>query len=208
MTSLGRSRHWWGVACALVALSASQTTLGLSLRWGGDTVGVAEEVVAEEIDTSSGSFQAFLSSISMIIVSELGDKTFFIAAIMAMRHNRLVVFSGAFCALIVMTVLSAALGMTLPSLLPASLVHWASTMLFLIFGVKLLKDGYQMDPGESNDELDEVEEELQKKEREMLDLEQSKKRALESSVIFMQALSMTFLAEWGDRSQIATTALP
>lgn len=32
---------------------------------------------------------AFLASISMIIVSEFGDKTFFIAAIMAMRNNRL-----------------------------------------------------------------------------------------------------------------------
>ena len=32
---------------------------------------------------------AFLASISRIIVSEFGDKTFFIAAIMAMRNNRL-----------------------------------------------------------------------------------------------------------------------
>ena len=32
---------------------------------------------------------AFLASISMIIVSEFGDKTFFIAAIMAMRNSRL-----------------------------------------------------------------------------------------------------------------------
>ncbi len=31
---------------------------------------------------------AFLASISVIIVSEIGDKTFFIAAIMAMKHSR------------------------------------------------------------------------------------------------------------------------
>ena len=40
----------------------------------------------------------------MIIVSELGDKTFFIAAIMAMRHSRATVFTAAIAALGVMHV--------------------------------------------------------------------------------------------------------
>lgn len=56
-----------------------------------------------------GFTHAFIASISVIIVSELGDKTFFIAAIMAMRHSRLVVFSGAILALIVMTLISGSL---------------------------------------------------------------------------------------------------
>ena len=33
-------------------------------------------------------FHGFAAAISVIIVSEIGDKTFFIAAIMAMRHSR------------------------------------------------------------------------------------------------------------------------
>ena len=49
---------------------------------------------------------AFVASISVIIVSEIGDKTFFIAAIMAMRHSRITVFAGAIGALATMTVLS------------------------------------------------------------------------------------------------------
>lgn len=53
-----------------------------------------------------GFIHAFIASISVIIVSELGDKTFFIAAIMAMRHPRLTVFLGAISALGLMTVLS------------------------------------------------------------------------------------------------------
>lgn len=53
-----------------------------------------------------GFAHAFLASLSVIIVSELGDKTFFIAAIMAMRHSRLVVFSGAILALVIMTCIS------------------------------------------------------------------------------------------------------
>lgn len=46
----------------------------------------------------------------MIIVSEIGDKTFFIAAIMAMKHSRLVVWLGAAGALAVMTVLAVVCG--------------------------------------------------------------------------------------------------
>ncbi|KAG8038558.1 hypothetical protein G9C98_006254 [Cotesia typhae] len=53
-----------------------------------------------------GFIHAFLGSLSVILVSELGDKTFFIAAIMAMRHPRLTVFSGAIAALALMTILS------------------------------------------------------------------------------------------------------
>lgn len=39
-----------------------------------------------------------------ILVTELGDETFIIAAIMAMRHPRLVVYAGAMSALGFMTV--------------------------------------------------------------------------------------------------------
>ncbi len=53
-----------------------------------------------------GFIHAFVASLSVIIVSELGDKTFFIAAIMAMRHPRMVVYMGAMGALGLMTVMS------------------------------------------------------------------------------------------------------
>lgn len=53
-----------------------------------------------------GFLHAFIASLSVIVVSELGDKTFFIAAIMAMKHPRLTVFIGAISALALMTLLS------------------------------------------------------------------------------------------------------
>ena len=49
---------------------------------------------------------AFVKAILVIIVSELGDKTFFIAAIFAMKHPRMTVFLGAIGALGLMTFLS------------------------------------------------------------------------------------------------------
>ena len=49
--------------------------------------------------------QAAVKSFLMILVTEVGDETFIIAAIMAMRHPRRVVYLGAMTALISMTVL-------------------------------------------------------------------------------------------------------
>jgi hypothetical protein len=48
---------------------------------------------------------AFTSSVMMILATEIGDKTFFIAAVMSMRNPRSAVFLGAIGALIVMTIL-------------------------------------------------------------------------------------------------------
>lgn len=61
---------------------------------------------ASKTFTDLSFLHAFIASLSVIVVSELGDKTFFIAAIMAMRHPRLIVFSGAISALALMTILS------------------------------------------------------------------------------------------------------
>lgn len=52
----------------------------------------------------------FFQSFFMTIVSELGDKTFFIAAVMAINNSRLNVFIGALTAMMGMTALSALLG--------------------------------------------------------------------------------------------------
>ena len=54
----------------------------------------------------------------MILVSEIGDKTFFIAAILAMRNNKLTVFLAALSALFLMTILSAMLGWVVTTFIP------------------------------------------------------------------------------------------
>ena len=69
---------------------------------------------------------AFVHSLVMIIVTELGDKTFFLAALMAMRHPRSTVFIAAIGALGLMHVLSVGIGFALPSLLPRIYTHYAA----------------------------------------------------------------------------------
>ena len=65
-----------------------------------------------------GILHGFSESISVILVSEIGDKTFFIAAILAMRNNKLIVFLAALSALFLMTILSALLGWVVTTFIP------------------------------------------------------------------------------------------
>lgn len=206
-------------------------------------------------------FHSFILSFTMIIFSEIGDKTFLVAALMAMRHPRLVVFTAAFAALIAMTVLSAVLGHAVPTLIPERFTHFAAAALFLVFGVKLLREGSAMSPDEGvGEEMKEVEMELEEKEHlarrnnrrkssiSPYALESGRARRSRSnsrlpaparspsssparspsphgsslksmvgglnnlfslllSPAWVQTFVMTFLGEWGDRSQIATIAM-
>ena len=202
----------------------------------------------------------------MIIFSEIGDKTFLIAALMAMKHPRLVVFSAAFTALIAMTILSAVLGHAVPTLIPKRFTSLLAALLFLVFGAKMLREGYSIPPEQGvSEEMKEVEMELEEKEE--LARKMGRRRSsvspyiLESgrvssrktrsntrlpappdsppsspdhsrspspggastfrsifagvnnlfslllSPAWVQTFVMTFLGEWGDRSQIATIAM-
>ena len=111
-----------------------------------------------------GFIHAFIASISIIVVSELGDKTFFIGAIMAMRHSRLTVYSGAMSALGAMTILSALLGNIVTNFIPRIYTYYLSSLLFAGFGIKMLKDGYAMSSNEGAEEYKEVQEEVEKAE--------------------------------------------
>lgn len=53
----------------------------------------------------------FLSSMTVVVLAELGDRTFFIAAILAVKHSRIVVFLGQMAAQAAMTIASVALGL-------------------------------------------------------------------------------------------------
>lgn len=202
------------------------------LRGASRKPGATATVAGAEEDW--GFYNSMVNSCAMIVVTELGDKTFFIAAILAMRHGRLVVFAGCMVALVAMHVLSSLMGLALPALLPKVYTHYASALLFVYFGVKLLKEAKESDGGPS-EELQEAEEELRAKKDEngaddddvmsptrkgSADLERGGmfqgstaspksaqlfgKNALK---VFTQACTVTFLAEWGDRSQIATIAM-
>ncbi|KAL5963026.1 hypothetical protein TSMEX_009215 [Taenia solium] len=150
----------------------------------------------------------FLASVYVIVISELGDKTFFIAAILSIDHPRLLVYGGAMFALVTMTVLSALLGFA-TEVLPRVYTYYASGFLFILFGVKMLKDAYNMKPEDTKEEYKEVEQQLSANETgetvSCFHIRSFLRGIL--SPIFVEAFVMTFLAEWGDRSQITTIVL-
>ena len=95
---------------------------------------------------------------------------------------------------------------------------------FLYFGLKLLRDAREMQDGTS-EELAEVEEEFGKDESDdeakgtPVDVEMATRRPtpkssswtprgmLAPTTVLLQAFTAPFVAEWGDRSQIATIAM-
>ena len=65
-----------------------------------------------------------------------------------------------------MTVLSTALGVAAPLLLPRAFTHWAGAALFLFFGVQMVAKAARTPPAEgASDELEEVEGELKVRSR-------------------------------------------
>ncbi|KIY65874.1 UPF0016-domain-containing protein [Cylindrobasidium torrendii FP15055 ss-10] len=187
----------------------------------------------------SSSFDAFTQSISMILVSEVGDKTFLIAAILAMRHPRMTVFVGAFASLICMSILSAALGHVLPHFIPRLWTQALAGVLFIGFGSRMLMEARAMKNDEIDEEMREAEADidgldigansLKGAEAGYLDYSTEKEAEPEYrparpscapfserardlfslcfGAVFVETFILTFVAEWGDRSQIATIAL-
>ncbi|RZC47384.1 hypothetical protein C5167_040329 [Papaver somniferum] len=211
-----------------------------------------------------GVFDAFFASLSMILVSEIGDETFIIAALMAMRHPKSIVLSGALSALFVMTatiaallnkklpwfatsrwkricdslteiefvhsyrevnfsadklakkgggpargeievfdVLSTGLGRIVPNLISRKHTNSAATVLYAFFGLRLLYIAWRSEKANQKKEIEEVEEKLEGGQG-----KSTFRRFLSRFLtpIFLESFILTFLAEWGDRSQIATIA--
>jgi putative Ca2+/H+ antiporter (TMEM165/GDT1 family) len=142
---------------------------------------------------------AFGASLTAITLAELGDKTFFMALILAARHRGRDVFIGAFGALTAVTLISLGLGYGLRELLPATVVPWLAAALFLGFGVKLLIDAQRM-------RADEAEEEEKEAEQTIVEAE-SRRRISTTWAVIWESFVLVFLAELGDRTQFTTIFL-
>lgn len=150
----------------------------------------------------------FSAAFSLIFISEIGDKTFFIAALLAMRRGRAAVFTGAVGALALMTVISVLIGRIFHAV-PPSLTQglpiddYLAVALLLFFGVKSIRDAAASNPEEGDGELADAEEAL--KEAGEDGGAAAQRTAFLATVA--RTFSLIFVAEWGDRSMLATVAL-
>ena len=142
---------------------------------------------------------AFGSSFTAITLAELGDKTFFMALILAARHRARWVFIGAFAALAAVTLMSLALGYGLRELLPAALVPWLAAVLFLAFGFKLLIDAQAMGSSAAAAEAQDAEAAVNEAEQ--------RQTITTPWAVIWEAFALVFIAELGDRTQFATIFL-
>lgn len=150
---------------------------------------------------------AFTAGLLLITISELGDKTFFIAVILAMRHSRRLVFLGVLAALAAMTLLSVMLGQIV-SLLPKHYIHFGEISLFIGFGLKLIYDASRMPAQAENTGAKEAAHVVdEQSEGGTITMPAKGWSPSPNLAILIQSFVMTFLAEWGDRTQISTIAL-
>ncbi|PIA34460.1 hypothetical protein AQUCO_03700017v1 [Aquilegia coerulea] len=157
-------------------------------------------------DISTGFASAFL----LIFFSELGDKTFFIAALLAARNSGPVIFIGTFGALAAMTVISVVLGRTfhyVDDILPfrfgetdLPLDDIAAVCLLVYFGVSTLIEAA------SSDGL-KTEEEQKEAELAVSDFTGNGAGLLAAASTVFSTFLVVFVAEWGDKSFFSTIAL-
>mmetsp|Transcript_10282 Transcript_10282/g.15295 ORF Transcript_10282/g.15295 Transcript_10282/m.15295 type:complete len:306 (+) Transcript_10282:795-1712(+) len=196
----------------IVASSAIMTAVALTLPSASFATSLAEvgtngEALAASASTVMDKFAAtgFYQAFSLVFLSEIGDKTFFIAGLLAMKTSRFVSLVGSVGALAVMTVISVLIGQIFHAV-PAGIAQGiplddvAAVLAFSFFGFKTLKEAFDMEEGESvmDEELAEAEEAV------------DGSSTIKQTTAWAQIIStfgLVFAAEFGDRSFLSTIAL-
>lgn len=138
------------VMLAIVALGVPMVSNASPIAEITSIAGGASASTSAWLDSlsDSGFYQAF----SLVFLSEIGDKTFFVAALLAAKLSRFISFVGSLGALAVMTVISVIIGQVFHSV-PAGIANGvplddvAAVLAFTYFGIKILSEAFESDDG-------------------------------------------------------------
>lgn len=185
-----------------IVLAVSAGLLIMSAGGAAPLLGTVRNYLSSSVLARSGFFAAF----SLIFASELGDKTFFIAALLAMRLGKWISLVGSVAALSFMTCISVGIGAAVKAVPTAvesseAVGQWLGAVLLAYFGIKALRDAWKSPSGAGGDELEEAESSVQKAEK------GGKVGRGRPWQALLEVASLIFIAEWGDRSMLATIAL-
>ena len=127
--------------------------------------------------------QTLLASIGVVAISEIGDKTQLLALLLAARFKKPIpIILGIFVATIFNHAIAGAVGGWIGSAVPPAVLQWVLAALFIGMGLWTLKP-------------------------DMLDENDDPAHAATAFAVFTATTVAFFLAEIGDKTQIATAAL-
>ncbi|CAJ1933569.1 unnamed protein product [Cylindrotheca closterium] len=200
---------------AMVAVSAAALTAAVAFSQVSNAVDITSITggatsLATNANSFLGSFgeTGFYQAFSLVFLSEIGDKTFFIAGLLAARFSKTVAFVGSIGALAVMTVISVLIGQIF-HVVPSGIADGiplddvAAVLAFAFFGFKTLKEALAMEEGTSimDEELEEAEEEVEGF------VGSDGKGGKTAFARVLSIFGLVFAAEFGDRSFLSTIAL-
>jgi len=123
-----------------------------------------------------------VSTFALLFLAEMGDKTQLMAMTLAHRYRAGPVIAGAFAAFLVLNVLAVSLGEALSRYVPQRLVLLVAGVLFLVFAWRAWRDS-----GRADEEDDGV--------------------GSSARQAFVASFTLLFLAELGDKTQLAMVAM-
>ena len=181
-------------ACLLLSLACVQA-YDVFLPAQSLHTNAAYPLTTEAAEVKMNFWSALWAAFVMIMATELGDKTFIIAAVLAGKKPRLAIFLGVVVTMTVMSVISSAIGLTFVNFIDKFYLNIAAACLFLLFSILSFKEACAKE--ESSDE-EEVEQSILGQEGET-----------KSSWLWAlwQCMCLIFCAEWGDKSQLGTVTL-
>ncbi|MFO7917310.1 MAG: TMEM165/GDT1 family protein [Anaerolineae bacterium] len=142
------------------------------------------------------SWDTFLSTLFLVFVAELGDKTQLAVITQTCKYRRgLPVFLGASTALTGVTALGVGGGQALSSVIPQDVIRAIAAGLFVVMGILLWRESIQCEDGATMEER-------------CADAPLPKgRRALWHGKAFVSTLGLLFFAELGDKTQLAVMGL-
>jgi putative Ca2+/H+ antiporter (TMEM165/GDT1 family) len=173
-------------------------------------VGLSDK--ASDATPTSGPTTRFGSSVatsfSLIVVSEFGDRTFFVTAILSLKYGKSLVLTGTTIAMCLHTILSTILGRILHMMPIGSSKYsrvpfddYAAAILLLIFGVTHIFWAWTGRSETSSHDQSEAKEEVERLHYTRLGTRPS------HMLIIKETFWLIFVAEFGDKSMITTVAL-
>ena len=180
----------------------------------GTTLSVSKEVSPPQ--ETNGLIKLF-QSISAIFISGLFDRSFFVTALLAIKYSKCLVIVAAVLALSTVGVFSVFLGITINKYIDVIWIDFFSSFLFIMFGIKMIVEGLQMDKSENITESDVPTYVQFSNEERIVEVKPDKEVELPQTIkpsdfmysvqVFCNIFIFVFASEIGDRSQISTIYL-